>query len=195
MMPSSGVTLLDCAGNSHEVCAYVAAVTAGISEDGSTMTAKVVAVVNGNIGFDARTLVFDGTDYTVFATKAVPSACTTKVEAFRIMLTGCDVCDGYIVNAVIAEDCDDDTLDTYGGTEVRFAARHVSTDSRKRGDIVSHVENYELSFEGRPELTTDMIILGCGKTYKIREVRTQTDIRRPLRAMAQVTTSPRAEVR
>ena len=195
MMPASSVTLLDCTGASHEVCAYVAAVTAGISEDGATMTAKVTAVVNGSIDFEVRSLLFQGAEYIVFGVKNVVSACTTKLEAFRIMLTGCDVCDGLLLSSVIPEDCDEDSLDTYGGEPIRFAARHISTESRKRGDIISHTESYELTFEGRPSLNSDMQIDGCGKRYKIRELRLQTDIRRPMRAMAEVSTRPRAESR
>lgn len=195
MIPASSVTLLDCAGSAHEVCAYVAAVTAGMSEDGATMTAKVTAMVNGSIDFNVRSLLFQGAEYTVYASKHVVSACTTKLEAFRVMLTGCDVCDGTLLSAVIPEDCDEDSLDTYGGESIRFAARHISTESRKRGDIVSHTENYELTFEGRPDLNSDMVIDGCGKRYKIREVRLQSDIRRPMRAMAEVSTRPRAESR
>jgi len=78
---------------------------------------------------------------------------------------------------------------------VRFSARHISTDSRRRGDIVSHTESYELMFEGSPELTTDMVIEGCGKLYKIREIRSQSDIRRPMRVLAEVSTRPRADIR
>jgi hypothetical protein len=195
MMPASAVTLLDCTGASHEVCAYVAAVTAGMSDDGSTMIAKVTAVVSGAIGFQARTLVFDETEYTVFATKQVPSACTTKVEAFRVMLRGCDVCDGVAKTLAVPESCDEDSTDSYGALAVRFSARHISTDSRRRGDIVSHTESYELMFEGSPELTTDMVIDGCDKLYKIREIRSQSDIRRPMRVLAEVSTRPRANIR
>lgn len=195
MIASTPVTLVECDGVQYESCAFVASTAASVSEDGNTMVSKVTAIFHEILPAHARYLVVDEVQYTVLAIKKVTSACITKVEAFRTMLIGCDACDGVILTSLIVEDCDEDSLDTEPNTEeVRFSAKHLSTETRKLGDILTHIETYELSFEGSPELTTDHLIEGCGRIYKVREVLGRGDVQRPMRVVAEVTTRPRARV-
>ena len=195
MMPRTTVTLVECDGTEYESCGFVAATAATLSDDGSTVLSKVTAVFHEVLPTSARSILVDGTSYTVLSIHKAVGACLTKIDAFRTILTGCDVCDGYLFEATIASECDDDSMDRESmGLEIRFAARHVRSETRKLGDILTHIETYELTVEGNPELTTDHIIEGCGKAYKVREVLGRNSIREPMRVLTEVTTRPRARV-
>lgn len=195
MIPITAVKLVDCEGVQEEVCARVAAVTASVADDGGMQVAKVTAVIDQLVDMNVQALMLDEVEYRVLATKQVPAACITKVEAFRTVLTGCGVCDGYIRNALIVDDCDQDSLDfDAGSTAVRFTARHLKTETRKITDILTHIETYELTFEGFPLLNTDNIVDGCGKLFKVRDVMRRGGVLRPQQVIAEVTTRPRANI-
>lgn len=195
MIPVTAIKLVDCEGVQEEVCARVAAVTASVADDGGMQVAKVTAVIDQLVDTNVQSVLIDEVEYRVLASKQVLPACRTKLEAFRTVLTGCGVCDGYIRNALIVEDCEEDSLDFDAGSqEVRFSARHVRTDTRKLSDILTHIETYELTFEGFPSLNTDHIVQGCDKLYKVREVVRRGGILRPMQVLAEVTTRPRANI-
>jgi hypothetical protein len=195
MMPTTTVTLVECDGTEYESCGFVASTAATLSDDGSVLVSKVTAVFHEVLPTDARTILVEGVEYTVLAIRKAIGACITKIDAFRTVLTGCDVCDGLLFSGIIVSDCSEDAFEMEPGAEpLRFSARHLRSETRKLGDILTHIETYELTVEGNPVLTADNVIEGCGRAYKVREVVGRNGIREPMRVLAEVTTRPRARI-
>lgn len=193
MIPLVELTVRSCNGTPSTACGYVAIVGTDTDESGKFKIVNLVAYVTGTLG-TVDEIDFDGATFVVFSQKDLPSTCSTKLSAFRIILSGCDTCTGQLFTGVTPADCDDDSEAVGAGTAVNFSARHLSTATKVINDSVTHLETYELMFEGRPNLNSDNIVTGCSKSFKIKSIENKDDIRKPLRAVAEVTPFPRATV-
>lgn len=193
MLPLVEVDVIACNGSSSEACGFVSLVSSSVSESGDFIVDEIAAYLSGVTG-PFKSIVFDGVQYEVHSTKAIPSQCSVKVNAFRLRLFSCDTCAGQIFTGVIPADCDEDSEGVGSGTAVNFSMRHLTTTTKVINDSVTHLETYELMFEGRPNLNSDNIVTGCGKSFKVKSIENKDDIRKPLRAVAEVTPFPRATV-
>lgn len=193
MIPVVEVTLTACDNSTSTACGYVS-ISSEISEGGDYLTEELVSYLDGELG-NMKTVTYDSDSYSVFSRKYLPQTCSTKYVAYRSYPASCDVCSGTLYSAPTPLDCDDDTLALGSGTAVTFASRHINTATKSYpGGLLSHVETHELTFSTRPALNSDSIVT-CGSTkYKIKEVKNQDDLRKPLRAVAEITVRPRASV-
>lgn len=194
MIPLVELTITACDNSTSTECAYLSVVSSKLSESGDYVTDELSAYIPSEIGL-AKQVTFDGLTYTVHSSRAVKQTCGTMISAFRTYLSSCDTCNGFIHTATQPISCSDDSTNIGAGTPAVFSARHISTATKAlAAGLVGHVQTYELVFSGRPELNSDNVVV-CGSTrYKIKEVFNKDDIRKPLRATAELTPLPRASV-
>ena len=192
MIPVVEVTLTACDNSTSTACGYVS-ISSEISEGGDYLTEQLIGYLDSELG-NMKSITYDGDVFSVFSRKFLPQTCSTKFTAYRSYPVSCDVCTGLLRTAATPRDCDDSTL-AMTGTAVTFAARHINTATKTfTGGLVSHIQVYELVFSTRPELNSDNIVTCGSSTYKIKEVHNKDDLRKPLRAIAEVTPRPRASI-
>lgn len=194
MIPLVEVTITACDNSTTTECAYLSVVSSTLSESGDYVTDELSAYISGEIA-SAKQITFDGLTYTIHSTKVLKQTCSTKVNAFRTYLSSCDECNGFIHTATQPTSCTDDSTNIGTGTAATFSVRHINTATKVlAAGLVGHVQTYELVFSGRPELNSDNVVVCGSARYKIKEVFNKDDIRKPLRATAELTPLPRADV-
>ncbi len=195
MIPQVELQFKDCSGVLLEPqCGYVAVVSSELDPTGSFTTDQLVAYVNGIVD-QASAVIFDEVQYNVLERKVLPATCSTKVTAYRTYPSGCSACTGQLHLATSPVACTDNSTSTTLVGSIVFSARHVNTATKAYpGGLVSHVETYEIYTESTYPINSDNYIIGCGKTYKVKQVLERDSIKLPTKIIAEVTPRPRASI-